>query len=86
MVVFVFVIAFVVSVMFVIMVILVVVVNSFGAMVPYMRPICAIRYAMRRRKIMIYTPLESQRQDLSFWGSNSGNQFNRNYTNPTTVS
>ena len=35
---------------------------------------------------MIYTPSESQRQELSFWGSNSGNPFSRNYTNPTTIS
>ena len=35
---------------------------------------------------MIYTPLESQRQELSFWGSNSGNPFSRNYINPTTIS
>ena len=64
--------------------------NSFEAIVPYMGPIFAIRYAMRRRiillKVMIYTPLESQRQELSFWGSNSGNPFSRNYTNPTTIS
>ena len=57
-----------------------------------MGPIFVIRYAMRRRqknhltKVMIYTLLESQRQELSFWGSNSGNPFSRNYTNPTTIS
>ena len=67
-------------------------INSFGAMVPYLGPSFIIRYAMRRRKnctqlkVMIYTLLESQRQELSLWRSNLGNPFSRNYTNPTTIS
>ena len=35
---------------------------------------------------MIYPLLESQRQELSFWCSNLGNLFSRNYTKSTTVS
>ena len=67
--------------------------NVLQKFVSYMGPICLIHYAVRRRekyitwlKAIIYTPLESQRQELSFWTSNSGNRFSRNYTTPTTIS
>ena len=59
---------------------------------PYMAPILVIRYAMRGRKkitgpkVMTHTPLESQKQDLPFYGSNFGKPFNEIGPNATTIS